>query len=122
MKLYQLKGPFSQTAKQYIDTDNGGIILNFTNITYMQIGIECPHSIPVSEVDFDNEEQFITLAINEFESNFDNTITADTTQRRFILSDKDILEFRYNKARVHLHIWDNDNPYMIINIAYQDTD
>lgn len=122
MKLKQLIGPFSQNAKQYIDEDNGGIILNLTNIVYLQIGVEHPHSAPISEIDWDNENNFITLAINELESNFNNTILEDTNQRRFILSDKDILEFYYNRSRIHLHIWDNNNPYLIVNIAYKTAD
>lgn len=91
MKAKQFIGPFS--TGQSID-------LGLSNVTYLQIGIEHPHSIPISE-----QEPEVILSINNI---------------TYSITDKDILEFEYlNLSNLSIVIEEADNPYFIIDIAYE---
>ena len=122
MKLKQLIGPFPNQEE---------IKLDLENVVYMQIGIEHPHSIPLSEIEFFNPkpasklEDFnwpIIVTINEEYANMNDSTRDETIQRFFVFSEKDILEFRYNQANIHLKIKPNSDPYIIINLAYKTAD
>lgn len=44
MKMQQFVGPFQESTK----------VLNAENVTYLQIGVEYPYSIPILELDDNN--------------------------------------------------------------------
>lgn len=91
MKSKQFIGPFS--INQSLD-------LGLSNVTYIQIGIEHPHSIPISE-----KSPTVILSIN----NIDYAIT-----------EKDILEFEnLNLSNLSIVVKEANNPYFIIDIAYE---
>ena len=76
------------------------------NVLYVQIGIERPHSIPLSElIDF-----AAIVMING---------------KRYSITDRDILEFgnfELTKSKLDLRILDINNPYLIIDLAYETAD
>ena len=86
----------------YPNTSN--VILD--NVLYVQIGIERPHSIPLSElIDF-----AAIVMING---------------KRYSITDRDILEFgnfELTKSKLDLRILDINNPYLIIDLAYETAD
>lgn len=91
MKTKQFIGPFS--VGQLID-------LGLSNVTYIQIGIEHPHSVPISE-----QESTVILLINNV---------------TYAITEKDILEFEnLNLSNLSIVIEEANNPYFIIDIAYE---
>lgn len=107
MKIEQHIGPFT----------SNNLIFNKPNVTYLQIGIEHPHSIPLFEIPEDNGDiQWpIIVTINK------NLNNVGATQRDYVITENDILEFELNNDKVEVIIHENKNPYLIINIAYEDT-
>ena len=73
------------------------------NVTYVQIGVERPHSNPLSEmIDF-----AAIISING---------------KRYSVTDRDILEFGQidmSKFQLDLKILDVNNPYLIVDLAYE---
>lgn len=108
MKLQQFIGPFTKNQ----------ILFNIKNVSYMQLGIEHPHSIPLSELP-SVEDSEVIIGIYTIE---DNNIIPAISQKDFILSEKDILEFKLNgRKNIMVIIRQNiNNPYLIINAAYED--
>lgn len=106
MKFEQYVGPFTSNT----------LILNKRNVTYLQIGIEHPHSIPLSEIpeNNDNIRWPIIVSINK------NLNNVGFTQKDYIITENDILEFELNHDTVDIIIHKNENPYLIINVAYED--
>lgn len=91
MKAKQFIGPFS--VGQSID-------LGLSGVTYVQIGIEYPYSIPISE-----SVPTIILSIN-------NT--------NYCITEKDILEFeQLDLDQLSITVQEANNPYFIIDIAYE---
>ena len=91
MKAKQFIGPFS--AGQSID-------LGLSGVTYVQIGIEHPHSIPISE-----SAPTVILSIN-------NT--------NYCITEKDILEFeQLDLDQLSITVQEANNPYFIIDIVYE---
>lgn len=109
MYLDQRIGPFT----------SGEAIFDEDNVTYLQIGIERPHSIPISEIELSEDDPDnswpVIIGINRDENN------SKLTQKDFVVSEKDILEFRLNHERVKVFVWETVDPYIIINIAYEIT-
>ena len=107
MRLEQYVGPF--TTNQ--------VVFNKSNVSYLQLGIERPHSIPISELDdINNDSDWpIVVAIN-------SSTPEITTTKDFVITTKDILELKPNGlTTITVTIKDNiDNPYLIINAAYED--
>lgn len=110
MRLEQYIGPF--TSNQ--------VIFNKDNVDYLQLGIEHPHSIPISELDdFTENEWPIIISINSLDSN-------RITSKDFIITEKDILELKIHNEieenfNIKIIIKDKiDNPYLIFNTAYED--
>lgn len=106
MRLQQFIGPFT----------NNQVLFNINNVSYMQLGIEHPHSIPLSELESLEDNQVIVgIYTSEEDSNA-------ITQKDFIIFEKDILEFRLNgRKTIKVVIRQNiNNPYLIINAAYED--
>lgn len=104
MKLDQFIGPFTSN-----------LIFNRSNVTYLQIGVEHPHSTPISEIkedDYGNIEWPIIVSINKGNQQ---------SERDFIITERDLLELELNHESVNVIIHENFNPYIIINIAYEDT-
>lgn len=96
MKLEQYIGPFSKSNQ---------IIFNKSNVKYLQLGIEYPYSIPLSETDFDQPSALIRI-----------------NSKEFILTLHDILEFKnLNLTNVIIEVENKINDsYLIINIAYEE--
>lgn len=92
MKMQQFVGPFQESTK----------VLNAENVTYLQIGVEHPYSIPILELDDNNWP--IIVSINS---------------QDFVITDKDILELKLDHESITITIYENLNPYVIINIAYE---
>lgn len=90
MKIKQFVGPFS----------NGSLSLGIGNRKIIQIGIERPHSIPISE---DNTQKII-LDIND---------------ESYSIGELDILEFENLYANMPIVVREVTNPYLIIDIAYE---
>lgn len=91
MKSKQFTGPFS--IGQSID-------LGLSGVRYVQIGIEHPHSIPISEI-----TPITILSINNVD---------------YCITEKDILEFeQLNLDELSIVIQEANNPYFIIDIAYE---
>lgn len=97
MILKQEIGPFKSNE----------MLFNLEKVTYLQLGIERPHSIPLSEIDLSNNEWPIKIIIN----NDDN--------KNFILSEKDVLELHFNAQNIKIYTNEINNPYFIINAAYE---
>jgi len=98
MKIKQFVGPFSN--------DNGSRSLPLEEIgnrKIVQIGIERPQSIPISE---ENTQQAILKINNDLYS----------------IGELDVLEFENLYAyasKMSIDVVDVTNPYLIINIAYE---
>ena len=83
--------------------------ISLRNVIYCQIGIEHPHSIPISEIFNDNFQAI--LRIGESANN----------SKIYTITDKEILEFGniyFNS--LYINILDISNPYLIIDIAYKE--
>lgn len=118
MKLKQLIGPFT-------NADDTKLVLE--NVTYMQIGIEHPHSVPLFAPESNNELETVALpplvlSIERTDSNTNNTVLEDIEQSKFAIFEKDILEFYYKHAFITITPIEVNNPYLIINVAYQNDD
>lgn len=95
MQMLQFIGPFQQNTQ----------VLNAENVTYIKIGIEHNFSIPISEIDDENWP--IVININS---------------QDFVITTHDILELNLNYETINITINENLNPYLIINIAYENAD
>ena len=74
------------------------------NAKYIQIGIERPHNIPISLP----YEPFSTpIRINN---------------RRYAITDKEILEFGNIYGTFTIEVLEKNNPYLIIDLAYEIAD
>lgn len=106
MKFEQYIGPFTSNT----------LIFNKRNVTYLQIGIEHPHSIPISEIPENNNniEWPIIIGINR------NSNSSNFMEKDYVITDYDALEFELNHETVNVVIYENNNPYLIINVAYED--
>lgn len=111
MRLEQYIGPFKTNQ----------VLFNKKNISYLQLGIEHPHSVPLSELEnLEDDNPHILIGIYTVDI-ISNQIPA-ISQKDFILSEKDVLEFKlneYNNIAIVIRE-DKDNPYLIINAAYED--
>lgn len=89
-------------VKQFVGPFNSGPLnLGLTNRKIVQIGIERPHSIPISE----DGTQKIILQINE---------------QSFAIGESDILEFEnLYSSDISITVLDTTNPYLILDIAYE---
>lgn len=93
MEFIQLTWPFT-------DWDNNGWSLNKSGIKYFQLGIEYPNCFSY----YETEDNLATVTINNVE---------------YFLNSINILEFQYTpKETVTINLSSVDNPYAIINIAY----
>jgi len=71
---------------------------------YLQIGIERPHNIPI---ELPYEPYQIAIRINS------NT---------YSITDKEILEFSDISGTSTVQVLDTNNPYLIIDLAYETAD
>jgi hypothetical protein len=97
MKALQFTYPF----------ETNPIVVNLAGAKYMQIGIECPHSIPLSEIPINGSNVGYSLSVN-------------INGKDYNVTDKDILEFSdLDRSEVRVLINEPDNPYIIVDIAYE---
>ena len=83
-------------------TSTGQITLR--NVTYLQIGVERPHSAPISEI----EDFNVVLSINGI---------------TYTVTDKEILEFGdVYFTTLSINILDANNPYLIVDLGYRTAD
>lgn len=99
MKFFQYIGPFISNQT-----------ITIQDATFLQIGVEKPQSAPISEIS-DWPPSF-TIGINK--GNQQN-------ERDFLITDRDVLEFELNHESVNLIIYEYQDPYLIINVAYEGT-
>lgn len=91
MKSKQFKGPFS--VDESID-------LGLSGVKYVQIGIEYPHSIPISEA-----TPSTVLSINNI---------------NYYITEKDTLEFeQLNLDELSIIVREANDPYIIIDVVYK---
>lgn len=102
MKIDQFVGPFTSN-----------LVLNRRNVTYLQIGIEHPHSIPLTEIEEDDGhiQWPLVVGINKGQ---------DQPQHDFVITEEDTLELELKHELVTVTIYENKNPYLIVNVAYED--
>lgn len=102
--------------EQYIGPFNSNLTLNKQNVTYLQIGIEHPHSIPISELEESNNniQWPIIIGINKSSNN--------QSEHDYIITENDSLELELNHETINIIIYENKNPYLIINVAYEDAE
>lgn len=94
MKNLQFIGPFTGDGWRVLAT-------SLTDVTYLQIGVEIPHSTPI-QVDADFH---IYIRINSTE---------------YVINSNDILEFaELNMDSIRIEVKNNSNPYVIIDVAYE---
>jgi len=74
------------------------------NAKYIQIGIERPHNIPISLL---NEPFSIPIRINNV---------------TYAITDKEILEFGNIYGTSTVEVLEKNNPYLIIDLAYETAD
>lgn len=109
MKTVQLYYPFD-----FSKLNN----LNASNVTYMQIGIEQPHSIPYYFYNYENKE----LTDKQIVS-IDSSTQVVTP---YLITDKDILEWgnlstNFLDTNILLeNLSDEDKKYLIIDIGYEE--
>lgn len=78
-----------------------------SNVIYLQIGIHRPHNIPITE-------------IPEY-TNFKSIVKINDTI--YTLTDRDILEFGdVYFTSLAIEILDINNPFLIIDLAYETAD
>lgn len=110
---------------------SGQVIFNKKNVNYLQIGIEHPHSIPISryenlvsddEVIIEYPGSIVVTTENDtkFPIIFSLNKGTNQNQRDFVVTEKDIFETRFNAESVIITTSDIKDPYLIINIAYED--
>lgn len=98
MIFLQKQGPFDGSVLNFESLSSKGIQLN-----YLQIGVENPESAPFSK----NEEVLISFTLN----NISYTLSEQ----------QDILEFSdLNLNELNLTLMDYTNPYLIVNVAYEE--
>lgn len=108
MILKQYVGPFAKGDIIATIKDD-----SLKNVTFLQLGVECPHSIPLSEIDLENDAGWpIRITINEEDTQYKNT-------RDYLITDKDILELKIQAPKLTLEILKETSPYFIINAAYE---
>ena len=121
MKLIQKVGPFSE----------GEIIFAEKGVNYLQLGVEYPQSIPIPWLTNDQIEK--QLGDLTFENSWPYTLFIgaedeeedkdhENKQKDIVITDRDILEFNFNRQSVRLVAHELDNPYFIINISYEIAD
>lgn len=116
MWIKQYKYPFTNIM------EDNKIVLSFENVKFVQIGMECPHSIPIFL--YDNELTNInnkTLNTQiEISETLNGTIISNYSYK---INSSDILEFNnLNKKNLTIKIENPEDPYTIITIAYEKED
>lgn len=117
-----------QYTYPFIDfTEDNKIILSFTNIKFIQIGVECPHSIPIFLYnEFKNNELLNGEIFNPNSESLDikiSEINDNILEHVYKINSPDILEFNnLNKKNLVIEIPSPKNPYTIITIAYDKED
>lgn len=90
--------------------------LNLTNVSCLQIGVECPHVFPLEHLT-EHKKSFsseIVVDINEGSSNSGNN-----NSKTYVLTDREHLEFSELYAPVTVSIKKWRDPYVIVDIAYE---
>jgi hypothetical protein len=96
MTFIQRRGPFDGVL---VFKPEGPI-----KLTYLQIGIESPHSIPISE----------------FEDN-DFSFTCSINGKNYLVTERDVLEFsNLSLETISVTFVKPNNPYLIVNVAYEE--
>lgn len=114
MWIKQYKYPFTDIV------ENNKIILSFNNIKFVQIGMECPHSIPIfSYNEYPNIDESLDVKI-KISDTINNIIVSNYTYK---INSSDILEFNnLSKKNLTIEIQNPEDPYTIITIAYEKED
>ena len=97
MYVKQFVGPFSKDINPFKDLNK------IRNRKLVQIGIERPHSIPISE----ENTQKIILKINDQSFSIGETDILDVSSKNILIGEVDI------------SVQEISNPYLIIDIAYE---
>lgn len=122
MWIKQYTYPFTEFIQ------NNKIILSFPNIKFVQIGIECPHSIPIFSYDeFKNNKLMNGEIFNPNDAPIDIKVKISddfnhnvTSKHAYKINSPDVLEFNnLNKKDLTIEIPYLNNPYIIITAAYE---
>lgn len=122
MWIKQYRYPFTDNF-----ISNNKIILSFPNVKFVQIGIECPHSIPIfsyGEFKKDNDSFRIDDEASDIKVKISDNINHNVTSEHiYKINSLDLLEFNnLNKKDLTIEIPYPEDPYTIITIAYEKED
>lgn len=105
MVFLQKRGPFNKVL-EFKEFSSSGI-----QLTYLRIGVESPESTPLFEIPYDESNKLNYPII--FSLNNDN----------FILTERDVLEFsNLSLNSLRFTFTNPKNPYLIVNVAYEEAD
>lgn len=107
MIFVQKRGPFESNTTVF--EPSGPIKLR-----YLQIGIEYPHSIPISEYEVDANNKVTYPGI----------FNINDSSEYYVLTEKDVLEFS-NLTLEKITVYFSSkkiysNPYLTINVSYEE--
>lgn len=97
-------------TQQIIYPKDTSIILN--DVAYLQIGVERPYSIPISETIIKQNGQWSEI--------YEFNLVLSINGKDYSVSDRDILEFGdvyFNPLRISIK--ETNDPYLIIDLAYE---
>ena len=122
MWIKQYRYPFTNNF-----ISNNKIILSFPNVKFVQIGVECPHSIPIflyNEFKKDNDSFKIDDEASDIKVKISDNINHNVTSEHiYKINSLDLLEFNnLNKKDLTIEIPYPEDPYTIITIAYEKED
>lgn len=84
--------------------------IELENVSFLQIGIECPHIFPLEHLVEHNKNFEAIVYIKEGGSNY----------KSYTISDREILEFsEMYFSSLNISVEKVSNPYIIIDIAYE---
>lgn len=87
-------------------------------LKFLQIGIEHPESIPISE--FEDNNYPIIFTIKSVDR---SDVNGQEVEESYLITERDILEFsNLNLDHFSLSFTDPTNKYLIVNVAYEEAD
>ena len=122
MIFKQFRGPFTKDNNNRYTITLPSQSEQGIKLSYLQIGIEHPHSIPISEFEKEAElsdgsiQKKITypciISINDLQQ--------QSSIQQFLLTERDVLEFTdLSIGSFEIEFLQN-NPYLIVNVAYEE--
>ena len=99
MIFTQYRGPFNKSLILSDISSSGSPV----KLKYLQIGIEYPHSIPISE--FEENDYSYIISIND---------------SRYLITERDVLEFSNLSVTSFKIDFLKNSRYLIVNVTYEE--